>query len=61
MLWGNDAQQKIPLIDSNKHSILKAAHPSPFSATKGFFGCCHFSKANNLLVQSGHEIIDWKL
>lgn len=49
VLWGKFAQQKIPLIDVNKHTILTAAHPSPFSAYQGFFGCKHFSKINELL------------
>lgn len=49
LLWGKFAQQKIPLIDTTKHTILTAAHPSPFSAFHGFFGCKHFSKINELL------------
>ena len=49
ILWGKFAQTKIELIDQNKHLILKAAHPSPYSATYGFFGCKHFSKTNNYL------------
>lgn len=57
LLWGKPAQQKINLIDDNKHFILTAAHPSPLSASKGFFGCKHFSKTNNLL----QEPIDWNL
>lgn len=54
MLWGNYAQAKQSLIDSSKHLILKAVHPSPLSASRGFFGCRHFSKANEFL--SGHSI-----
>lgn len=60
-LWGNDAKAKEALIDSKKHLILKAAHPSPFSAYNGFLGCKHFSKANQYLVQHGYEPVDWNL
>jgi uracil-DNA glycosylase len=49
VLWGRFAQQKEMLIDTKKHTILKAAHPSPFSAYNGFLGCKHFSKINALL------------
>ena len=49
------------LIDTNKHLILSAAHPSPFSAHKGFFGCKHFSKTNSYLKSSNQELIDWSL
>ncbi len=61
LLWGNFAQQKQALIDEDKHFLLKAAHPSPFSANRGFFGCKHFSKTNELLIQQGYSPIDWKL
>ncbi|UYQ94301.1 uracil-DNA glycosylase [Chitinophaga horti] len=61
ILWGRFAQEKQILIDATKHHILKAAHPSPFSADKGFFGCRHFSKTNELLVKEGLEPIDWRL
>jgi uracil-DNA glycosylase len=61
ILWGKFAQQKQELIDETKHFVLKAAHPSPFSADKGFFGCRHFSKTNELLIKQGFEPIDWKL
>ncbi|WP_341835506.1 uracil-DNA glycosylase [Chitinophaga pollutisoli] len=61
MLWGRFAQDKQVLIDATKHHILKAAHPSPFSADKGFFGCRHFSKANELLVRQGLEPVNWQL
>ena len=61
LLWGNFAQQKQSLIDETKHFLLKAPHPSPFSADKGFFGCKHFSKTNALLIQQGFAPIDWKL
>jgi uracil-DNA glycosylase len=61
LLWGKFAQEKISLIDETKHLVLKAAHPSPFSADKGFFGCKHFSKANTWLMSKGIDPIDWKL
>ena len=61
LLWGKFAQEKQSLIDETKHHVLKAAHPSPFSADKGFFGCKHFSKTNELLVAQGYAPIDWKL
>jgi uracil-DNA glycosylase len=61
MLWGKFAQEKQALIDETKHFVLKAAHPSPFSADKGFFGCKHFSKTNELLMKQHKEPIDWKL
>ncbi|MEI8053710.1 MAG: uracil-DNA glycosylase [Bacteroidota bacterium] len=61
LLWGKFAQEKLALIDQNKHFVLKAAHPSPFSADKGFYGCKHFSKTNELLVKQGLNPIDWKL
>ncbi len=61
MLWGKFAQNKIPLINTNKHHVLIAAHPSPFSAYNGFFGCQHFSKANEILVQQGKSPIDWQI
>jgi len=59
MLWGNYARAKKILIDRQKHLILEAPHPSPFSASSGFFGCKHFSKANEYLLQHGIEPIDW--
>ena len=61
LLWGKFAQDKQALIDETKHFVLKAAHPSPFSADKGFFGCRHFSKTNELLTKQGLSPIDWKL
>lgn len=61
LLWGRFAQDKQGLIDETKHHVLKAAHPSPFSADKGFFGCKHFSKTNQYLVQQGQAPVDWKL
>ncbi|GAM23654.1 hypothetical protein SAMD00019534_068290 [Acytostelium subglobosum LB1] len=61
LLWGKQAQQKASLIDGERHTILTASHPSQFSAAKGFFGCKHFSKSNNILVQSKQIPIDWDL
>jgi len=60
MLWGNYAQGKASLIDTDKHHILKAAHPSPL-ARGAFFGCKHFSQCNNLLQKQGKSIINWTL
>lgn len=59
MLWGRFAQAKADFVDADKHLVLKAAHPSPFAAHKGFFGCKHFSKCNEYLHQHGKEPIDW--
>jgi len=59
MLWGRYAQNKGSVIDSSKHLILKAPHPSPLSAYGGFFGCKHFSKANDYLKKQGDEPINW--
>ncbi|QBZ81631.1 Uracil-DNA glycosylase domain containing protein [Pandoravirus celtis] len=59
MLWGRDAQSKRKLIDQNRHKILEAAHPSPKSATNGFFGCRHFSQANAFLAKNRRPRIDW--
>lgn len=59
LLWGNFAKEKANLIDETKHLVLRAAHPSPFAADKGFFGCKHFSKANQFLAEHGKEPIDW--
>ena len=61
MLWGNNAKAKRKLIDSSKNLILEAAHPSPLSATRGFFGCQHFSKVNNYLIEHNLSPIDWQL
>ncbi len=61
MLWGRHAQAKASLIDTKKHLVLTAAHPSPFSAYAGFFGCTHFSKANAYLLSKGEKPIDWQL
>ena len=61
MLWGADAKAKEKLITNPNHLILKAAHPSPLSAFNGFFGCRHFSKANEFLKSKGIEEIDWSI
>lgn len=61
MLWGNNAKQKQQLITNPNHVVLTAAHPSPLSASRGFFGCGHFKKANELLRGMGHEPIDWQI
>lgn len=61
LLWGNYAQQKSTLIDNNKHTILCAPHPSPFSAHSGFLGCKHFSQVNKILIQQGQTPIDWNI
>ena len=61
LLWGKFAQDKQVLIDETRHLLLKAAHPSPFSADKGFFGCRHFSKANEYLMKNRLDPVDWKL
>jgi uracil-DNA glycosylase len=61
ILWGRFAQEKQALIDETRHYVLKSAHPSPFSANNGFFGCRHFSKTNEYLVKNGIDPIDWKL
>lgn len=61
LLWGGFAKSKLELIDTKKHYVLTAAHPSPLSAYNGFFGCRHFSKANTWLEEQGLSPIDWSL
>lgn len=61
LLWGKFAQEKESLIDTNRHYILRAAHPSPYSAYSGFFGCRHFSRTNEILRKHGLDEIDWRL
>jgi uracil-DNA glycosylase len=61
MLWGKFAQEKRVLIDESKHCILRSVHPSPLSASGGFFGCKHFSKANEWLMSKGIDPVDWSL
>ncbi|SNY70830.1 uracil-DNA glycosylase [Pantoea sp. GL120224-02] len=59
LLWGSHAHKKGSIIDTQRHHVLKAPHPSPLSAHRGFFGSKHFSQANALLIQSGQTPIDW--
>lgn len=61
VLWGSNARKKVELIDTSKHYILEAPHPSPLSASKGFFGCKHFSKINEILEKLGKEPINWQI
>ena len=61
LLWGKPAQSKISMLTNPKHLILKAPHPSPLSAYRGFFGCRHFSQTNEFLKKNGIEPIDWQI
>jgi len=61
LLWGKFAQQKAVLIDETKHTVLKSAHPSPFSAYNGFFGSKPFSKTNAILISEGRQPINWQI
>lgn len=61
LLWGRFAQKKEAIINLKKHHVLKASHPSPFSAYNGFFGCKHFSKTNGILIESNTIPINWKI
>lgn len=61
MLWGSYAQKKGAMIDTRRHCVLKAPHPSPLSAHRGFLGCSHFSRANAWLQRAGQPPIDWSL
>lgn len=61
LLWGRFAQNKASLVDVSRHHVLKAAHPSPFSAYNGFMGCKHFSQTNQYLKSIGEEEIDWQI
>ena len=61
LLWGAYAQKKGAVIDPRRHRVLKAPHPSPLSAHRGFLGCGHFSAANQFLARTGHAPIDWSL
>lgn len=61
LLWGSYAQKKGQIIDTQKHKVLKAPHPSPLSAHRGFVGCGHFSAANHYLQQRGRSPVDWSL
>ena len=61
LLWGRDARNKAQMLDHSKHLVLEAPHPSPLSAYNGFFGCRHFSKANDFLVHKGLTPINWQI
>jgi uracil-DNA glycosylase len=61
LLWGRPAREKQTLITNKNHYVLTAAHPSPLSASRGFFGCRHFSKTNKILTANGMQPIDWQL
>lgn len=61
ILWGNNAKEKVKLITNENHYILKAAHPSPLSASRGFFGCDHFRKSNEILINLGKKPIEWQI
>jgi len=61
MLWGSHAQKKGAFINRQKHLVLSSPHPSPLSAHRGFFGCCHFSKANAYLIEHGIKPVDWQV
>ncbi len=61
LLWGNDARRKCELVTAPQHIILEAAHPSPLSAGRGFFGCGHFKKVNNILKAMNRPQIDWQI
>ncbi len=61
LLWGRYAGDKASMLDNPKHLVLKAPHPSPLSASRGFFGCRHFSKCNEFLKENGLEPIDWQI
>ncbi len=61
MLWGSYAQRKGGIIDGRRHCVLKAPHPSPLSAHRGFFGCGHFKAANEYLQSRGETPVDWRL
>lgn len=61
MLWGRNARMKKELVTNPRHLVLETVHPSPLSASRGFFGCRHFSKANDFLVKNGIGAVDWQL
>ena len=61
VLWGRNAIDKLPLITNSRHYVLTAAHPSPLSASRGFLGCKHYSKINEILCSMGKQPIDWKI
>ncbi len=61
LLWGRNAIEKLPLITNNRHFVLSTVHPSPLSASRGFFGCKHYSKVNEILKRIGKTPIDWQI
>jgi uracil-DNA glycosylase len=61
LLWGRNAKEKVIYLTNPRQLVLTAAHPSPFSANKGFFGCRHFSRANRFLRENGLKEIDWQI
>lgn len=61
LLWGSPARKKKAMLNNPKHLILEAPHPSPLSAYRGFFGCKHFSQANDFLIRNGVEPVDWQI
>lgn len=61
LLWGRNAQNKKWMLTNPKHLVLEAPHPSPFSASRGFFGCRHFSRTNEFLTEHGIEPVDWQI
>lgn len=61
LLWGNNAKEKIEVITNPQHKILTSVHPSPLSASRGFFGCNHFKTANRMLEDMGKVPIDWQI
>ncbi|MEG0050597.1 MAG: uracil-DNA glycosylase [Terrisporobacter sp.] len=61
VLWGSNARKKIEIIDTSRHFVLESPHPSPLSARRGFFGCKHFSKVNDILITLGKDPINWQI
>ena len=61
LLWGRPAQEKLPMLDTSRHLVLTSPHPSPLSASRGFFGCGHFRKTNEFLRSVGEAPIDWQI
>ena len=61
LLWGNNAKSKSEVITNKRHLVLTSVHPSPLSANRGFFGCKHFSRANDFLIGTGQQVIDWQV
>jgi len=61
LLWGRNASEKLPLITESRHYVLSTVHPSPLSASRGFFGCKHYSKVNEILSRMGKDPINWNI